>query len=106
MKPELKQKWVEALRSGKYEQGECALRTSDDKFCCLGVLCDVVAPNGWMDGVDEDAFGHTESKHTAYLPPGISGLTQVGDDDAQTLTQMNDSGKAFPEIADYIEANL
>lgn len=34
-------KWVEALRSGKYEQGEYQLRTEDDKFCCLGVLCEV-----------------------------------------------------------------
>lgn len=40
MNPELKAKWVAALRSGKYEQGHEYLN-KDGKFCCLGVLCDV-----------------------------------------------------------------
>lgn len=31
---------VDALRSGEYEQGQAALRT-EDKYCCLGVACDV-----------------------------------------------------------------
>lgn len=38
---ELVKQWVEALRSDKYEQGKKALRSKDDKFCCLGVLCDI-----------------------------------------------------------------
>lgn len=33
-----KKKWVAALRSGKYKQGQKAL-LKDDKFCCLGVAC-------------------------------------------------------------------
>jgi len=33
---------VEALRSGKYEQANGQLQRSD-KFCCLGVLCDLYA---------------------------------------------------------------
>ncbi len=39
--PELKAQWVEALRSGKYTQGQLMLRTPDNDFCCLGVLCDI-----------------------------------------------------------------
>ncbi len=35
-----KKLWVEALRSDKYKQGRNRLRR-DNKFCCLGVLCDV-----------------------------------------------------------------
>lgn len=44
---DLKEKWVAALRSGKYKQGELRLRHKSDRdgepdrFCCLGVLCDV-----------------------------------------------------------------
>src|SRR5688572_11113721 len=30
--------WVEALRSGKYEQGTGQLANGDGGFCCLGVL--------------------------------------------------------------------
>lgn len=40
--PELKSAWLKALRSGDYPQGTGQLRNSDDEFCCLGVLCDVV----------------------------------------------------------------
>lgn len=30
-----------ALRSGEYEQGKGSLRTRKNKFCCLGVACDI-----------------------------------------------------------------
>lgn len=40
MKPEVKKKWLEALRSGKYKQDRGYLKT-DEGYCCLGVLCDV-----------------------------------------------------------------
>lgn len=42
LKPEIKQKWVEALRSGKYMQGteRMAYEAGDGQmsYCCLGVL--------------------------------------------------------------------
>ena len=34
--------WVDALRSGNYIQDKGKLHTLDNKFCCLGVLCDVL----------------------------------------------------------------
>jgi hypothetical protein len=40
MNPEIKQKWVDALRSGEYQQGRNSLRNGNG-FCCLGVLCDL-----------------------------------------------------------------
>jgi hypothetical protein len=49
MDAELKRKWVEALRSGKYEQASGKLRVGN-KFCCLGVLCDLVDPEKWNRG--------------------------------------------------------
>ncbi|MFN0318542.1 MAG: hypothetical protein ACKVQA_26245, partial [Burkholderiales bacterium] len=44
---ELQTKWVEALESGKYEQGReclCSIVTPFDvkQYCCLGVGCDVL----------------------------------------------------------------
>lgn len=39
---DLVKRWVAALRSGKYIQGGGALKTKRDRYCCLGVLCDVV----------------------------------------------------------------
>ena len=43
MENELNEKareWVAALRSGKYKQGKGALST-EDRFCCLGVACEI-----------------------------------------------------------------
>jgi len=37
MKKSLADKWVKALRSGKYEQGTRQLKTKDGRLCCLGV---------------------------------------------------------------------
>jgi hypothetical protein len=38
---DLRAEWVKALRSGKYKQGKKLLRSIEDAFCCLGVLCDL-----------------------------------------------------------------
>ncbi len=39
---EIKDKWVEALESGKYKQGYVQLHNkTDNTFCCIGVLGDV-----------------------------------------------------------------
>ena len=50
MKTDIKNQWLEALRSGHYQQGIRALRhintqekDQPDQFCCLGVLCDLYA---------------------------------------------------------------
>jgi hypothetical protein len=44
--------WVDALRSGRYEQGHGRLLTvADDvkRFCCLGVACDISGLGHWDD---------------------------------------------------------
>lgn len=51
--PEIKTKWLEALRSGEYKQGRSLLHYKTDEgedcFCCLGVLCDIAAKEGVID---------------------------------------------------------
>src|SRR6478752_1443394 len=42
MDPEVKARWVKALKSGDYQQAEGAL-VKDARHCCLGVLCDMFA---------------------------------------------------------------
>lgn len=40
MDAQLKAKWVEALRSGEFKQGQGKLHNpKEDSYCCLGVLC-------------------------------------------------------------------
>ena len=48
----LKKKWLAALRSGEYKQGQGLLYNPDNEsYCCLGVLCAVT------DGVIERGQG-------------------------------------------------
>jgi hypothetical protein len=96
--PEFKAKWCAALRSGEYKQGRHGLRDGD-RYCCLGVACDVLDPKGW----DGARFGGL----AGHMPDAVGhriGLFRVA---MYRLADMNDlDGKSFSEIADYIEANL
>lgn len=100
---DIKQKLVEALRSGEYQQRKGLLRDIDDRYCCLGVLYDVIRPDGW------------EREENTWRQEGMSSaidsrtLEVIGLTDGEQwyLINMNDSqDKTFLEIADYIEQNL
>ncbi len=95
----IKTEWVAELRSGKREQGQKKLRDDDDRFCCLGVLMDVVHKGDWY------------VRDVSACSGGLLNLTELRrvklEDDAQTrLAAKNDNGETFLEIADWIEANL
>lgn len=107
MDAELKAKWIAALRSGSYRQGTGQLRSRDDRFCCLGVLCQV-APNvmwshagGRYEACLDDGSSATE------LPFSLQQSAGLSDDHERKLISMNDDDrKSFAEIADHIEKNL
>ncbi len=50
-----RQKWTAALRSGDYPQGKHTLKTVADRYCCLGVACDLAAREGVLDAFDQPA---------------------------------------------------
>jgi len=62
MKQEIKKRWVAALRSGEYRQGKIQLK-KENKFCCLGVLCDIV----------KDELNLSWVTHPNMSPPTIAG---------------------------------
>jgi hypothetical protein len=99
MNQDLKTRWLAALRSGAYKQGQGGLLLrADNLFCCLGVLADVIDPGGW-DG-DEDADFMAWGGRTDILPSGTAGLSAKW----QTcLMQLNDGGESFAYIADVLE---
>jgi hypothetical protein len=103
---ELKEKWVGALRGGDYKQGSKRLRISDE-FCCLGVLCDLIDPNGWDIAVEEGRltiyYWGTGERSSALIPPSV--LSEIGLDStfALHLAHTNDFGATFNHIADVIE---
>lgn len=67
---------VEALRSGQYLQGMESLHKNtdgQDKFCCLGVACDVAVKNGLdvsVDTADEPDF-ITYDDNGGYMPESV-----------------------------------
>jgi hypothetical protein len=105
MKPRNKglvKKWVEALRSGKYQQGRSSLRAkgipialAQDKFCCLGVLCDVIDSERWKGCQWEGKDGYLPSETCRKI--GLSQHTM------RELVDMNDSHKvSFDTIATFL----
>jgi hypothetical protein len=107
MDPEKKAKWVAALRSGEYKQGQFQLCTSPDSelhpggdgpvYCCLGVANKIFGLGCSDDDVHLFAylgFGCTE-------PILLDQMTQ------NKLVRFNDDeGWDFNAIASWIEANL
>lgn len=107
MNQELKTKWVEALRSGKYPQGKRYLNR-DGAYCCLGVLCEVRGEEKRTSSeYGATSYGESNDPRTSTLSPEM--LESAGMDcySQQTLVNLNDAdNKSFSEIADWIEANL
>ena len=113
MKQHIKEKWLEALRSGKYKQGKNLLKT-EDGYCCLGVLCDLHRKstkskrNKWQGSYYNCGNEYT----TSFLPrlvqkwAGIDtkeGEFELKNGEKEYLTTLNDQGKSFKQIANYIE---
>ena len=72
---ELIKEWVKALRSGKYTQGQDCLRGKDDKFCCLGVLCDLTSRKKWDE--ENDEYYCTILGEEEVLPESILNLLHL-----------------------------
>lgn len=118
LSPELKAKWLAALRSGEYRQGHehlCLLeRRAEDVdvtcYCCLGVLAEVagerLVPSTSVATLDDicrsDLVGGWGSPKEAFMAEEPETHTTI----QRKLAAMNDTGKSFEEIADWIEANL
>jgi hypothetical protein len=105
MKADLKTKWIEALRSGEYEQGQSFLREGD-KFCCLGVLCDLKEPANWRRSGDSYDYVVGSDASMGLLPFSLKAETGINGQIESEIVGMNDEGKSFSEIADWIEANV
>jgi hypothetical protein len=118
MDKEIKAKWIEALRSGKYKQGRTRLRTANDEFCCLGVLCEVMNAERVQTTFDDQPYLYlygSSAKSASFLPKeladaaGIDGYGSIGKeiDGRWTLAGLNDhAGYTFEQIADVIEEHF
>lgn len=105
MKESIKEKWAIALESGDYVQGNSELRMSfspdndeenvETHHCCLGVLADIVDPEGWSGDL----------WHNDGVEFNLSNLDRVGlSPELQTvfITLNDDVGLDFEQIAQVV----
>lgn len=98
MKKSIMKKWVAALRSGEFKQGQGKLKHKNDNgeisFCCLGVAREIGLVNKKQQGYELCSFEFMSKKNQAKL------------------AVMNDGSgpqykrpRTFKEIAAYIQRN-
>lgn len=122
-KEEARKLWIEALRSGYYNQGYLTLcRIKEDNceyYCCLGVACELYQKyEGGLiikfESFDDISVSRKEyNGASVFLPPIVRTWLGIRQDDggfykrvgdyAYSLPHLNDNGKTFKEIADFIE---
>ena len=97
-------KWIQALRSGKYNQTRYILHDSQG-YCCLGVACDILIPHK-LKNLNGDG------KMIGWSPYNQSNVPKwlklINDDfkikTGTYLMACNDIlGMSFNEIADVLE---
>lgn len=111
MPPKVK-KWIEALRSGKYQQVTGRLKR-DGGFSCLGVLCEISQLGKWrFDNVTGDfSYCAGDSRSSGQLPEAVAKWAKLNSyrgtfpagHRVVSLASLNDHGESFAEIADIIE---
>lgn len=110
MDKKIRNKWVKALRSGKYKQGTGALVSpgngqKKDRFCCLGVLCAITKKD--MELADTGGFSYRGEYECGNLPRNFQEEIGLSDEQQKKLIAMNDiTNDSFKRIATYIEKNL
>ncbi len=127
LNPEVKKLWTTALRSGHYKQCQGALEIEEVGMCCLGVLSSLAYAKGICT---RSLFGPDDSdrdnapegilfkydNHGLSLPHSVSIWAGVPSDDVTfkwdgtetmdrffSLSQLNDHGFTFNQIADVID---
>lgn len=123
MNPEVKALWLEALRSGHYDQGVGNLKAGDPDnpaYCCLGVLCELAVSAGVIkpgerreDALNDPAYYF--SGQNEFLPAEVMTWANIDSSNGtyedtndyymadQCLTDHNDNGMSFTHLADLIE---
>lgn len=110
MKKKIADKWIKALRSGKYEQTENAL-CKDGKYCCLGVLCELAAKEKVCKISKPDSNNIVSfDDNFGLIPRSVAWWSGMKSRDGKRkgkrkeLADLNDySGYSFKRIANIIE---
>jgi len=98
MDPEVKTRWVAALRSGAFKQ-TCIGWFNVGRHCCLNVLSVIET------GKNKEAL-ETPTDYAWTQISKLKALINDGDIIDKLIIMNDQDRKTFPEIADWIEENL
>ena len=111
--------WLEALRSGDYQQGTQRLAIKFDnsyRYCCLGLLCTIekipskyktngyVYFNGSYTELQVGIRQYDVLSSAGALPKGVDVVIVEIGVHYDYLAGLNDNGLTFLQIADILEA--
>lgn len=104
MNPEVKAKWLPALRSGDYKQTTSILNNNQGGFCCLGVLCEiavadhVVESQGTIEGCVEYYSGPADVERSV-LPTAVMDWAGVAGNNPTVTFPLSEIPEEFhPEL--------
>lgn len=113
MKKAIRDRWVKALRSGKFRRGRGQLQPTANTYCCLGVLCKV-AKISYERGAHGLAL--SDSKKLGFQIGDLNALVSLNDGvfDTSNVRYYGlpprgyrwGRGASFRVIADWIEEHL
>jgi hypothetical protein len=112
-KKQLQDVWLKKLKSGRYKQGIGRLhkvRNRQAYFCCLGLACKVYHENVKpLNIIRFDGYVEYDEKY-GELPKQVQKAFGFRDSLGKCsygkhLSEMNDSGNSFKEIAEFVENN-
>lgn len=103
MTTELKERWIAALKSGKYPKTKSQM-CDGTGYCCLGVLADLDDPDGWEgEDLSSSLLWHDcyyEPRDTDYQRWGLPIPT------ACDLMRLNDASDTFGPVIEEIERSV
>lgn len=114
----VKDEWVACLRDGSYKKTSFMLQDLDNHFDAVGVLVDRAVSAGIVpvpkrydkESGAEVFFGYAyqDGNHSTAtrVPKAVCEWAGIGYWTCNRVQMMNDKGKTFTEIADWIEENL
>lgn len=101
LKPEFKAKWLEALRSGKYNQCQGRLHKHGG-FCCIGVAEEIMFPitgNSWGNEFVEDGFSYPVIEKTST----VTSTTSASNSLREVANLWGPNGKIHENIQDEVK---
>lgn len=84
-------------------QGRSYLKSKDNAYCCLGVLCEISDGVSFYKGDNSFIASYNGDTNSTYLPESFAKSIGMNLIKSVNLAKLNDSRYSFNEIANIIE---